>query len=404
MSYEIVAAAPFGGGNGAAATYSYDPLDDGADCEHEGRLTYGRILRKDINGKSLCVDGRRIFARSPEKPSSHPIIPQKLEEWKEKALAALDDWEQHGSLDPGAPITTADEKRQICEKAKASVQFFVDNVRHISYLEFLEALNQCCYLFKEMYPDDKFVKISTTSLESIKSDRWVEDVAVEKGFLDIPERNLNTQTLKKNNIRETIFFRVDDGMYTGSQFILNMMVEENLRVYVCPFISGGDNLRKTFLEKLEEEAGDDFLSETLLYFINSVTSRVTHEVSVVEGKANIYEVFKTIDAIKKNARNIICIIYHSLMEWDLGPKALPFYFDHKVADEVSWNSRDVGAEFSWMFAGLHLPINMVMNGNNDIGLSGTVFIEGCGKSQGNLECNFMHHESCPSRPQWHLEW
>lgn len=92
------------------------------------------------------------------------------------------------------------------------------------------------------------------------------------------------------------------------------------------------------------------------------------------------------------------------MEWDLGQKALPFYFDHKVADEMSWGSQDVGAEFSWMLAGLHLPIDM--NGDNDIDLSGTVFIKGCGKSQGNLECNLgpADHKPCPSRPQWKLKW
>jgi hypothetical protein len=65
-----------------SAEYSYDLFDDGADCAHDGHLVYGKIIRKKEKGKSMCVDGRKFFARSPVTPKPHPIIQSKLEEWE----------------------------------------------------------------------------------------------------------------------------------------------------------------------------------------------------------------------------------------------------------------------------------------------------------------------------------
>lgn len=403
MSYEIVAVAPLGGENGVTPTYSYDPLDDGADCEHEGRLTYGRILRKEINGKSLCVDARRI---SPRRPDSHPIIRDKLKEWKEKALAAIDDWvRRRGFIDEQTYVASAvepsiksaenitdEQRRKLGEKEKARVRFFSENITHIPHSDFIDALKKCCELFQHMYPDNEFLKISKTSLKSESSDRWVEDIAIEEGFLKIPERSLSTHQTKKKEIREKIYFKVDDGMYTGSQFSDEY---EKLQVYICPFIAGGD------------EWGDGIIGlpsiskKNVVYFICSKNRRVTHKLLWKEGKI-IFSAENHVsinDAINEDRQKTVIFIYHSLMEKN--GVTVPFYFDHKLADDRSWELTH------GMLGGLHLhPDWYVDKFFEEKAGPSTEYIEGCEKSQGNFTNNYLEgfRETCPSRPQWKLEW
>ena len=162
-----------------SVAYTYAPDDDGADCEHDGELVYGKILRRKENGKTQCVDGRRFFKRLPPKPDSHPIIPELLTRWKDTTLTTLEGLR-------GDNGNTDILRDKLIEKLKSDVIFFHENLVHVSHEAFVAALKSCCDVFDDMYPSTDFVKISTTALNSEKSDRWVEDVAIYELFLKIP--------------------------------------------------------------------------------------------------------------------------------------------------------------------------------------------------------------------------
>jgi len=395
-----------------SAEYSYDLFDDGADCAHDGHLVYGKIIRKKEKGESMCVDGRKFFARSPVIPKPHPIIQSKLEEWKTKSLLALDDTALAGYE---GYVDDAEIKQM-----KADVLFFAENITHVSHSKFMEALKECCELFHKMYPDGHFVKISTTSLDSYKSDRWVEDIAIEEGFLKIPERQIENQQSKKT--RQQVKFKVEDGMYSGKQFVDDMQefeddiqTQKRVQVYICPFISGGQFFRDRFLDSINPKYFDSeeevkSIKEITIFFICSVNPRVTHILWWNGDEPHISDVnmdIKKIDLYK--AQFPVRFIYHSLMEKE--KKAVPFYFDHKLADEVSW---DWYSEISWMFAGYHLPLTYHDNNETTnsckvyddeerkyIDRPCTLYIEGCESSQGHNEG--MYDSPCPDRPWWTLK-
>ena len=386
-----------------SAEYSYDLFDDGADCAHDGHLVYGKIIRKKEKeeGKSMCVDGRKFFARSPVIPKPHPIIQSKLEEWEKNSLRAL----------AGALVDNVDDAE--ITQMKADVSSFAKNITHVSHFKFMEALEKCCELFHEMYPDDNFVKISTTSLDSSKSDRWVEDIAIEEGFLKIPERQIENQQLKKT--RQQVKFKVEDGMYSGKQFVHDMQefkddiqTKKRVQVYICPFISGGEFFRDRFLHSItpckfydsKEEVKS--IKEITIFFICSVNKRVTHILSWNGDEPHISDVNMDINEIDKNeAQFPVRFIYH------------------KLADKTSWDCW--GTEMSWMFAGYHLPLTYHDNNettnsckvydpkkNKFIDRPCTLYIKGCESSQGNYE-GVLHEglvpqgPSCPVRPRWTLK-
>jgi hypothetical protein len=312
---------------------------------------------------------------------------------------------------------------------KADVSSFAKNITHVSHSKFMEALEKCCELFHEMYPDDNFVKISTTSLDSSKSDRWVEDIAIEEGFLKIPERQIENQQLKKT--RQQVKFKVEDGMYSGKQFVHDMQefkddiqTKKRVQVYICPFISGGEFFRDRFLHSItpckfydsKEEVKS--IKEITIFFICSVNTRVTHILSWNGDEPHISDVNMDINEIDENkAQFPVRFIYHSLMEKN--EEAVPFYFDHKLADTTSWDCW--GTEMSWMFAGYHLPLTYHDNNettnsckvydpkkNKFIDRPCTLYIKGCESSQGNYE-GVLHEgpvpqgPSCPVRPRWTLK-
>ena len=400
-----------------SVAYTYAPDDDGTDCEHDGELVYGKILRRKENGKTQCVDGRRFFKRLPPKPDSHPIIPELLTRWKDTTLTTLE-----GLRGDNGNTDILRDNAKLIEKLKSDVIFFYENLVHVSHEAFVAALKSCCDVFDDMYPSTDFVKISTTALNSEKSDRWVEDVAIYEGFLKIPEREVANQSSKKK--RKQVKFKIEDGMYSGMQFA-EAMEEDVMKVYICPFISGGDYFRDSFINKLYQNDSD---VRYKIYFIRSTDKQVTHVVEGVEwefGGGVEWEV-------TKNTRNLdwhdldidepsdhtIRFIYHSLMEKD--GMAVPFYFDHKLADQTSWDREPDDMDdtnMSWMFAGFHTPYYpwpaalRHYSGYTARALSGTNFIKGCeAETQGNITKNFPNSEfdikterQCPSRLPWKLE-
>jgi hypothetical protein len=411
-----------------SAEYSYDLFDDGADCEHDGELVYGKILRRKENGKTQCVDGRRFFKRLPPKPDSHPIIPELLTIWKDTTLTTLEGMR-------GDNGNTDILRDKLIEKLKSDVIFFYENLVHVSHEAFVAALKSCCDVFDDMYPSTDFVKISTTALNSEKSDRWVEDVAIYEGFLKIPEREVANQSSKKK--RKQVKFKIEDGMYSGMQFV-EAMEEDVMKVYICPFISGGDFLmdpnRRWEIVEIVERLYRKYNDVYKIYFIRSTDKQVTHVVEGVEwefGGGVEWEV-------TKNTRNLdwcdldidepsdhtIRFIYHSLMEKD--GMAVPFYFDHKLADQTSWDREPhkphkifrytipEDTNMSWMFAGFHAPYDpwpkalRHYSGDAARALSSTNFIKGCeAETQGNMESfpssEFEIERKCPSRLPWKLE-
>lgn len=424
MSYELVRAPPKE--ETIEETYSYDPLDDGTDCEHVGHLTYGNILRTKINGRPVCVDGR-IKPRAsgtpytslfPPKPAAHPIKPEKLDEWKEKSLVALDQLSKQPHIPFGGFFSQSQEQlRAWIEQQKKSVVFFAKNLTHVSHEKFVEALGSCCLFFHFLYSDRDFLKISSTSLESYKSERWVEDIAIEKRFLRIPERSFATRPNKKKIMLKTVNFKVEDGMYSGSQF-LQALQHGNFQVYICPFISGGKYFREQFIAKTEDSVEDpEVLKKYTVFFVRSTDALVTHTLSWNNsGRARIHDVKTEMTGynIDTSNENHIVFIYHSLMEDDNG-KAIPFYFDHKLADEISWDWDVADADFSWMFAGLHLPPYYAFSADGECtekrevydNAKGeevlkpyTPYIKGCEGAQGSMDEIF--NGPCPDRPAWHL--
>jgi hypothetical protein len=305
----------------------------------------------------------------------------------------------------------------------------------VSHEAFVAALKSCCDVFDDMYPSTDFVKISTTALNSEKSDRWVEDVAIYEGFLKIPEREVANQSSKKK--RKQVKFKIEDGMYSGMQFV-EAMEEDVMKVYICPFISGGDFLmdpnRRWEIVEIVERLYRKYNDVYKIYFIRSTDKQVTHVVEGVEwefGGGVEWEV-------TKNTRNLdwcdldidepsdhtIRFIYHSLMEKD--GMAVPFYFDHKLADQTSWDREPhkphkifrytipEDTNMSWMFAGFHAPYDpwpkalRHYSGDAARALSSTNFIKGCeAETQGNMESfpssEFEIERKCPSRLPWKLE-
>ena len=195
-----------------------------------------------------------------------------------------------------------------------------------------------------------------------------------------------------------------------------------LRVYICPFISGGEFFRDRFLHSItpgewnsKEEVKS--IKEITIFFICSVNTRVTHILSWNGDEPHISDVNMDIDEIDKNeAQFPVRFIYHSLMEKN--EEAVPFYFDHKLADKISW---DWDTEMSWMFAGYHLPLTYHDNNTTTnsckvyddeerkfIDRPCTLYIKGCESSQGNYE-GVLHEglvpqgPSCPVRPRWTLK-
>ena len=406
-----------------SAEYSYDLFDDGADCEHDGELVYGKILRRKENGKTQCVDGRRFFKRLPPKPDSHPIIPELLTRWKDTTLTTLEGLR-------GDNGNTDILRDKLIEKLKSDVIFFYENLVHVSHEAFVAALKSCCDVFDDMYPSTDFVKISTTALNSEKSDRWVEDVAIYEGFLKIPERGVANQPSKKK--RKQVKFKIEDGMYSGMQFA-EAMEEDVMKVYICPFISGGDFLmdpnRRREIVEIVERLYRKYNDVYKIYFIRSMDKQVTHVVEGVEWDVMDEQYGQPEWKVTKNTRNLdldkdepsdhtIRFIYHSLMEKD--GMAVPFYFDHKLADQTSWDrepddmddtNMSEDTNMSWMFAGFHAPWPKALrhySGDAARALSSTNFIKGCeAETQGNMESfpssEFEIERKCPSRLPWKLE-
>ena len=119
-------------------------------------------------------------------------------------------------------------------------------------------------------------------------------------------------------------------------------------------------------------------------FFSSVLQRVTHRISLERKGMVLSEIFS-----KETVSNSVVVIYHTLMS--LAGKIVPFYFDHKVADSLSW------PRYDWMFAGLHKPFDyMIDNGR-------TNFIKGCENGQGNFLISLETQKmKCPARPKWEL--
>lgn len=109
----------------------------------------------------------------PPKPDPHPIIPEKLEEWKQEAL-----------------------KKAPTEKMKEKIEFFAKNVTHVSFEMFTESLKSCFERLKELFPQHE--PFSVTEVGSEKSDRWVEDLVLQKKWVKIPEKWTEIQNFKSN--------------------------------------------------------------------------------------------------------------------------------------------------------------------------------------------------------------
>lgn len=389
-----------------SSEYTWNPLDEATDCEHLSALAYGNIFRLKEDEKT-CVDARKIYKMLPKegvpahddiayepsfppKPDPHPIIPEKLEEWKQKAL-----------------------KKAPTKKIKEKIEFFAKNVTHVSFEMFTNSLKSCFTRLKELFPQHE--PFSVTEVDSEKSDRWVEDLVLQEEWVKIPEKWTKEQKCKSN--KKKVYFKSEDAMYSGSSFADSVMkIKKFPFVYVCPYVTGGIYLNSIFLEELKMATREsDFEPEVdKILFVSAESGLCTHEISSVKEKEYIdydYDRNKSIfrwitkrwefvehdpkkTSITDPGEKAVVFVYFKIME-SPEREAIPFYFDHKVADDYSWgNDHEESPDYSWMFAGMHeIPLTIYDNHQET-----TFFIEGCPNFQGNLDAR--EGQACPARPPW----
>ena len=164
-----------------SVSFSYDPLDDATDCDHKTDLQYGGIIRYERDADTTECFSLEGFKGPPE-PDQHPILSEKLEEWRQNALKY-------------SPAKYAE-----------TINFFAKNLTHVSHSDFLSALQRCFQSFAKLYPPSEFIAISDTSLKSKKSDRWVEDLAIRHGFFKIPERQIARREKKKTHAKKKLYY------------------------------------------------------------------------------------------------------------------------------------------------------------------------------------------------------
>ena len=367
--------------------YTWNPLDDGTDCVHASALAYGNIFRTKRDDR-VCHDGRKIHRTLseknvpvpvhdnvaytpsyPPKPLSYPINRLNLEKWKQEAL-----------------------KKASSEKMKRNIRFFANHVKHVPFETFTHSLGLCFKRFKKLFPRHEY--FSVTPVDSEKSDRWVEDIALEYEWITIPEEWIGTWT-----DTEKVFFKSEDAMYSGSSFADDVMKIDHFPfVYVCPYVAGGVYFDTVILEELRFSTRASKVEAKVkkIFFVSAESGLCTHEIKAVN-EATQWEFVEhnPMTVITDPEEKAIVFIYFNIMQTSPEGEAIPFYFDHKVADDYSWgNNHEVSPDYSWMFAGLHeIPVDLYSGAQEK-----TSFIDGCSAFQGNLQ--EKEDQGCPARPPW----
>lgn len=311
-------------------SFSYDPHDDASLCEHaEGhRLTYRNILRDA--SEDVCYDALSIprdarpathVPYAPPIPRHHPIDRAKLEEWRVRAAA-----DAMGKTDRSARMA----------KNVAMINHFADNVRHISFEEFMKALTACFARLRTLYPEDRYEfrlrnHLRPTGEQKGNSERWLAEIVNHSHLYDIPSGGGDA-----TKRRVDIF--VEDAIYTGASHRARLR-RSGIDVSIVPYVRDLNLIRGLADAFVKAETG-----ETLHIDWDGDNDDVL--VPGVEMRG----------AVDPSDEHETLLIFYEEMG------SAPFYFDHKLADAASWRNL-------WMFRGLH---------SSDAVPSGrTAFIEGC---------------------------
>jgi hypothetical protein len=289
---------------------------------------------------------------TPPRPEKHPIDRDKLEEWRKHAVVAA---------------STDEEVDRI--------NYFANNVRNISFEEFIKALKACFKRLKQIYPEDRYEiilqnKLKPTGNQRGNSERWLAELVNHECMYDIPKDHPTRWGSK-----QVVNVFIEDAIYTGDSHYMRMSGPDRRKampsnrprseniVSIVPYVTrrGFDNpLVKCVTDFfVNAETGEPLVKDEGDDVVTSVDMRGPNDVKEVR------------DANKM-------IIYFE----DMG--TIPFYFDHKLADLASW------AEL-WMFRGFHT------SRTGRTGAGRTVFIEGCADDDDTTEEKADHYY-CPKPP------
>ena len=233
-----------------------DPDPDGGNCEWiidaylDGRFRLEdtdkikQYINKAKSVKNSSIDLQNIDPNFENQFKNDPIAIPKYtfpidEEKKQKYLKDIED---------NCAIDDYDSKQMIKDRYKK----FIDNMRHISFDEFIHSMIECIKKFEKNIKNEYVLYIPYD--DNTKSNYWCSQIVYH--LLDKkPEKimsirdlfdsgNSKTKEIVENNLKNIKKYQIllcDDGMYSGSQMEINLTFIKSLGVkkinIICPYVS-----------------------------------------------------------------------------------------------------------------------------------------------------------------------